>query len=70
MIKCFGIHSKQKVYTGTMTPVMGVRKTSSDIPRMCKHIWPKIFLKKPMQECRDARKFQVSTTNNKEVTAI
>ena len=53
-----------------MPPVMGVRKTSSDIQRMCKHIWLKIFLNKSMQECRDVRKSQVSTTYNKKVIAI
>ena len=42
-----------------MPPVMGVRKTSSDIQEMCKHIWLKIFLNKSMQECRDVRKSQV-----------
>ena len=73
MIKYFGIHSKQKVYIGTivpMPPVMGVRKTSSDIQEMCKHIWLKIFLNKSMQECRDVRKCQVCTTYNKKVIAI
>ena len=67
MINYFGIQSKQKVYVGTivpMPPVMGVRKTSSDIQGMCKHIWLKIFLNKSMQKCRDVRKSQVSTTYN------
>ena len=67
------MHSKQKVYIGTvvpMPPVMGVRKTSSDIQGMCKHIWLKIFLNKSMQECRGVRKSQVSTTYNKKVIAI
>ena len=53
-----------------MPLVMGVRKTSSDIHRMCKHIWLKIFLNKSMQDCRDVRKSQVSTTYNKKVIAI
>ena len=53
-----------------MSPVMGVRKTSSDIQGMCTHIWLKIFLNKSMQECRDVRKSQVSTTYNKKVIAI
>ena len=41
MIMNFGIHSKQKVYIGTivpMPPVMGVRKTLCDIQEMCEHI--------------------------------
>ena len=42
-----------------MPPVMGVRKTSSYIQGMCKHIWLKIFLNKSMQECRDVRKSKV-----------
>ena len=53
MVKCFGIHSKQQVYIGTivpMPPVMGVRKTSSDIQGMCQRIWLKVFLNKPMQK--------------------
>ena len=53
-----------------MPPVMGVRKTSSVIQGMCKHIWLKIFLNKSMQECRDVRKSQVSETYNKKVIAI
>ena len=53
-----------------MPPVMGVRKTSSDIQGMCIYIWLKIFLNKSMQECRDVRKSQVSTTYNKKVIAI
>ena len=60
MIKYFGIHSKQQVYIGTivpMPPVMGVRKTLSDIQGMCKHIRLKVFLNKPMPECRDVRKY-------------
>ena len=58
MMKYFGIYSKQQVYVGTivpMPPVMGVRKTSSDIQGMCEHIWLKVLLNKPMQECRDVR---------------
>ena len=51
-----------------MPPVMGVRKTSSNIQGMCKHIWLKIFLNKSMQECRDVRKSQVSTTYNKKLS--
>ena len=73
MIKYFEILSKQKVCIGTivpMPPVMGVRKTSSNISGMCRHIWLKVFLNKPMQECRDVRKFQVSTHYNKKVIAI
>ena len=73
MIKYFEIHSKQKVCIGTivpMPPVMGVRKTSCDISGICTHIWLKVFLNKPMQECRDVRKSQVSTHHNKKVTAI
>ena len=72
MIKYFCIHSKQKVYVSTivpMLPVMGVRKNSSIISRTRKHIWLKVFLLKLMQECRDGRKFQVSTTYNKKVIA-
>ena len=53
-----------------MPPVMGVRKTSSDIPGMCEHIWLKVFLNKLMQECRDVRKSQVPTNYNKKVIAI
>ena len=26
---------------------------------MCKHVWLKVFLKKPMQKCRYVKKFQV-----------
>ena len=48
-----------------MLPVMGVKKASSDIPRMCQHIWLKLFLNKPMQECRDVRESQESTNYNK-----
>ena len=73
MIKYFGIHSKHLVYIGTivpMPPVMGVRKTLSDIHGMCEHIWLKVFLNKPMQECRDVRKSQVSTNYSKKVIAI
>ena len=73
MINYFEIHSKQKAYIGTivpMPPVMGVRKTSSDIQGMCKQIWLKIFLNKFMQECRDVRKSQVSATYNKKIIAI
>ena len=53
-----------------MPPVMGVRKTSSDIQGMCKHIWLKIFLNKSMQICRDVRKSQISTTYNKKVIKL
>ena len=73
MIKYFGIHSKQLVYVGTivpMPPVVGVRKTSCDIQERCKHIWLKVFLNKPMQECRDVRKSRVSTNHSKKVIAI
>ena len=51
-----------------MPPVMGVKKTSSDIPGMCKHIWLKLFLNKPVQDCRDVRKSQVSTNYNKKLS--
>ena len=51
-----------------MPPVMGVKKTSSDIQEMCKHIWLKIFLNKSMQKCRDVRKSQVCTTYNKKLS--
>ena len=47
MIKYFGNHSKQKIFIGAIVPMppdMGVRKTSSDIPGMCKRIWLKVFL--------------------------
>ena len=73
MIKYFGIHSKQKVYIGTivpMPPVICARKTSFDISGMCKHIWLKVFLNKPMQKCKDVRKSQISTNHNKKVIAI
>ena len=53
-----------------MPPNVGVRKTSSDIPGMCTHIWLKVFMNKPMQEFRDVRKFQVSTNYNKKVSLI
>ena len=39
-----------------MPPVMSVRKISSNIPETCEHIWLKVFLNQPMQECRDVRK--------------
>ena len=51
-----------------MPPVMGVRKTLSDIQGMCKHIWLKIFLNKSMQECSDVRKSHVSTTYKKKLS--
>ena len=73
MIKYFGIHSEQKVYIGTIVPMppnVGMRKTSCNIPGMCTHIWLKVFMNKPMQECRDVRKFQVSTNNNKKVSLL
>ena len=73
MIKYFCIDSKQKVYVGTivpMPPVMGVRKTSSNIPGTREHIWLNVFSNKPMQECKDVRKSQVSTTYLKIVIAI
>ena len=53
-----------------MLSVMDVRKTSTKIPGMCKHIWLKVFLNKLIQECRDVRKSQVSTNYNKKVIAI
>ena len=49
---------------------MGVRKTSFKIPGTRKHIWLKVFSNKPTQECRDARKSQISTTYNKKVIAV
>ena len=49
---------------------MGVRKISSHAPGMRKHIWLKVFLNKPLQECRDVRESQVSTNYNKKVIAI
>ena len=54
MIKYSCIHSKQKIYVDTivsMPPVMGVRKTLSNIPGKRKHIWLKVFSNKPMEEC-------------------
>ena len=57
-------------YNCTMPPVMGVRTTLSNIPGTRKHIWLKVFSNKPMQECRDVRKSQVSTTENKKVIAV
>ena len=53
-----------------MPPVIGVRKTSPDLLRMCKHIGLKVFLNKLMQECRVVRKSQVSSNYNKKVIAI
>ena len=73
MMKYFGIYSKQQVYVGTiapMPPVMGVRKTSSDKQGMCEHVWLKVFLNKPMQECRDVKKSQVSTNYSKKAIVI
>ena len=47
-----------------MPPVMCVGKTLSDIPRMSKRIWLKLFSNKLMQICKDVRKFQGSAILN------
>ena len=58
MIKYFVIHSKQKVYISAivpMPPVMGIRKSSFDIPGMCK---PEIRVEDTRLEAKDTRKIR------------